>query len=292
MPLALLIGFEYHINHLPGAIIDLYHAYSWCQTFTSNIFVLTDISSNKRTEELNRIVTRKIADVSLVTFYDMIPHKLLVNNLRSLQENVKRVLNNLTDNKLIIYYSGHGVKDSLILPDQTLLSFIIFRDLILDLLQPYVEIFWIMDCCNPNGLHLPYKLQNNSFVLSSSKIECVSQPIILITSADSHEKSAATRSGSIFSHQLFLYLQKMNESPTIVIKNNKVLIPTQFNRNLTRLTNNLATLIRKLDTGYVQTVSIYSSYLMDPILWLWIGSIRSSDVVLDMSLSTFDYSKY
>ena len=251
MPLVILFAFEYKINHLPGAIIDLYHAHKWCQSFTSNIFVVTDITSL-------RIAIRDIL-TNIVNF----------------------------DNKLIIYYTGHGVKDSLIMPDQSLFSFVMFRDSILNLLAPYVELFIILDCCHPLGLHLPYKLVDNRFVLASSKIECVSQPIILITSSDSHEKSTSTRDGSIFTRRLFHMLSVMNKAYTIVCKNNKIFLSAHQNRNLTRLSNSLATFIRKLDTGYAQTVSVYSSYVIDPVLWLWIGAIHKRDVVLDMSLSTF-----
>lgn len=65
------------------------------------------------------------------------------------------------------------------------------------------------------------------------------------------------------------------------------LIPNRKNRNLRRLVGNLASSIRKMHTGYSQTVSVYNSYVMDPILWLWIGSSKDYDIAMDMSLSIF-----
>jgi len=43
MPTAILIGFEYKNDMLPGTLIDLYHCYKWCESFGCNINVLTDI---------------------------------------------------------------------------------------------------------------------------------------------------------------------------------------------------------------------------------------------------------
>jgi hypothetical protein len=37
MPIAILIGFEYTFNSFTGAIINIYHAYRWCELFNFNI---------------------------------------------------------------------------------------------------------------------------------------------------------------------------------------------------------------------------------------------------------------
>lgn len=281
MPLAILIGFEYKFNILPGAIIDLYHSYKWCQSFNCNIHVLTDIKTIRDPDNLHYAIKQEIADTDLYDFYDNINPIIISNNL--LDEIVNILKLGIPDNKLILYYSGHGIKDSMIMPDRSLLPFIKFRDGILNYLSPYVEIFWILDCCNPNGLNIPYKLDGNSFVLSSTKIECVSQPILLITSSESTEKSIATQFGSLFSRHLFQILTLMNDES---INKKKILtIPIHKNRNLRRLIGNLASSIRKMNTGYSQTVSIYSSYVIDPVLWLWIGSKKDYDIVTDFSLS-------
>jgi hypothetical protein len=70
-----------------------------------------------------------------------------------------------------------------------------------------------------------------------------------------------------------------------VIKRKSVSIPKCKNRNIRRLIGNLGSSIRKMHTGYAQTVSVYSSYITDPILWLWIGTQKSYDVVHDITLS-------
>lgn len=293
MPTALLIAFEYTFNSLTGAIVDLYHAYKWCKSFDCNIHVLTDISNIKDAHNLQNVVERKIADPELIGFYYKIPSKTIVTNRSTLLNKIINILQvGIPDNKLIIYYSGHGVKDSMVMPDRTLLPFVDFRDNILQILHPYIEIFWILDCCNPNGLHLPYKLEGNTFVLSPSKIECISQPILLITSSEANEKSIATRAGSVFSRHLFLLLTLLNNEDkpiTVSLKPSgryRLNIPTYKNRNLRRLIGNLASSIRKMHTGYAQTVSMYCSYFSDPILWMWIGSRKTYDIVTDISLSS------
>lgn len=293
MPTAILIGFEYTFNSLTGAIIDLYHAYKWCQSFNCDIHVITDISFIKDPDNLRNVVDRKIADIGLLTFFDRIASKTIVNTGSSLLRKIINILSSsIPDNKLIIYYSGHGVKDSMVMPDRTLVPFIDFRDNILKILDLYVEIFWILDCCNPNGLHLPYKLDNNTFILSPSKIECVLQPILLITSSEASEKSIATKAGSVFSRHLFRILTLLNAEDLNLnmLKEStkrRIIIPTHKNRNLRRLIGTLASSIRKMHTGYAQTVSVYSSYFFDPVLWMWVGSRKSYDIVTDITLSSF-----
>jgi len=181
----------------------------------------------------------------------------------------------------------------MVMPDRTLLPFIDFRDNIVNVINPYVEIFCILDCCNPSGMHLPYKLVNNEFILSPTKIECIRQPMLLITSSETNEKSIATKSGSVFSRHLFRLLTRLSTDDTktfnfdkLSFKKKKIIIPTYKNRNLQRLIGTLASSIRSMHTGYSQTVSMYSSYINDPILWMWIGANKSYDLVVDITLSS------
>ena len=287
MPTALLIGFEYTFNSLTGAIIDLYHAKKWCESFGCDVHILTDIENVRDQGNLQQVVDRKICAPDILTFYDTIAkYKTIIRDSMSLITSIVNILKEgVHDNKLIIYYSGHGVKDCMVMPDRTLLPFIDFRDNILNVVNEHVEIFCILDCCNPSGMHLPYKLVNNEFVLSPTKIECILQPMLLITSSETNEKSIATKSGSVFSRHLFNILTRLcsgyidNKTPK------KIVVPTYKNRNLRRLIGTLASSIRGMHTGYAQTVSMYSSYIVDPILWMWIGANKSYDLVVDITLS-------
>jgi len=288
MPRAILIGFEYTFNALTGAIIDIYNGYTWCNTFGSKISILTDIEKMRDKEHRQTMIEQRISHDNINKFLDT--NMIIVKNGKILEESIMIVLKGgIEDKKLIIYYSGHGVKDSMVMPDKTLYSFIKFRDLVLNNVNRDIEIFWILDCCNPNGMNLAYKLERNQYVLSGKKIEYVLQPILLITSSEAEEKSIATKYGSIFSRNLFMILTALNKKE---IDKNTNVIPINKNRNLRRLIGNLASAIRKMHTGYAQTVSIYSSYVMDPILWMWIGSNKEYDIVADMSLSVLIIRNY
>lgn len=274
MPTAILIGFEYQTNPLIGAIIDLYHATKWCQSFYCDIHILTDIDSESHLDNLRLAINKKIVGSDIETFFE---RSIKIKTCADLLDQINTIS---VEDKLIIYYSGHGMKNSMLFPDQTLLSFNEFRTCILKNLNPYTEVFWIMDCCNPSGLHLPFKLEGNKFRLSSSKIEPVTQPILLLMSAESNEKSVATNFGSLFSRNLFQYLTMLNNDDPITLP-----IAINKNRNLRRLIGNIGSSIRKLHTGYIQTISIYSSYITDPILWMWIGNKKNYDIVTDLTMS-------
>lgn len=263
-PLSLLIGFEYH--DLNGTLIDLYHAYKWCQTFDCEIHVITDIKDFS--------IKQGVADPDLETFYDRCTSKYIVSNKAQLIAGLDTILRK-PSSKLIIYYTGHGLKNGIELPDHSLMSFNDFRDQILKDIEPEVEIFWILDCCNPDGLSLPYQLKNNQFIFNSGDHHYYGpHRILLITSANPHEKSVATKMGSLFTRYLFQILSKMlvtNFDP-------QKPLPLIHNRNLQRLIGNLSSAIRTAHSGYQQTVSIYTSYIQDPVLWMWIGSTKPYDI--------------
>ncbi len=275
MVCSLLIGFEYSEKHnLPGTILDLYNAWKWCQTFSRQIYILTDIS------EVSDAIAYRHPEVT--PFWSQVS-KFPVHNLGKLQETLSTTLQETMD-RVVIYYTGHGLQNSLLLPDQSQWSSLAFRDYILGRLNFETEIFWILDCCNPQGLNLPYQLENNRFVVSKETLECVTQPILLITSSNSQEESVATRDGSLFSRYLFENLSLLNSIGDLKFSRKRVSVPIKNNRNLKRLLGKITSSIQKVHSGYTQTVSIYSSYYMDPILWLWIGQI-GCDVVTDLSLS-------
>jgi hypothetical protein len=291
MPHAILIGFEYRSNRdkaLPGALIDLYHAYTWCKSTipVDQIYVLSDIT-NAMTPSVKEAIDKKIDDPGLATFYQNLLHIHIVSDRDSLLAGLGMAMTDyIEDDKLIVYYSGHGALESLVLPNSEKISFLEVRDSILRQVNDYTEVFCILDCCNPDGLHLPYKLTGNRFSLSSAKVDCITQPMLLITSAESHEKSITTKYGSIFSRTLFRILTLMNSGPETHLKHKTAIVPTHRNRNLRRLVGLIGSSIRKIGTGYIQTVSVYSSYVTDPILWMWIGSIgveRDYDIVSDIS---------
>lgn len=251
---AILIVFEYQ-KVLSGAIIDLYQSYCWVKNFTDDIHIITDIKV-----DLERFIKVGV-ELNYVTSLDPIAD--LTNCLAK----------GLKNNKLVIYYSGHGLKNSIVLPNETHYSLTDFRDLVVKYGNFETEIFWICDCCNPNGLNLAFKLIDNRFRLNNYVF--VEPKIILITSAEINQLSIGDCDGSIFSKRLFQYLTVLNEDiDGLIVPNNK-------NRNLQRLIRTLKGDINK------QIVCIYSSYLIDPILWNWVGRRVEYSLKVDQSLNIF-----
>lgn len=288
MVTAILIAFEY--KSLPGAIVDLYNVYKWCEKFTHDIQVVTDIKENKHHKVFNNI---DVSDENLYSFYDRIQNLTVVKNADDLLSFIKYI--KVPDNKLILYYSGHGVKNEdcfLVLPDQSLISFDMFKQKILSNLHIQCEIFCILDCCNPNGMNLPFKLNNNEFNLSKKNIQPITQLMLLITSSEEDEKSIATFKGSIFTQQLFKLLNEIDENYIPERVHKRIYIPSKNNRNLNRLLERLTSRICKIDTGYKQTVSVYCSYNIPPVLWMWIGSKKDYDLIIDSTHNMFMIRKY
>ena len=290
MPTSILIGFEYTNDKLPGTLIDLYHCHKWCKSFECDINILTDIKEID-TKLLHKAIDDELANKSLLKFYNIINPIIIYDNL--IDELVKILKNEIVDKKLIIYYSGHGVLyDDLVMPDGSLLSTKKLKNIILENVPISTEIFFIFDCCNPDGMRLPFKLNNNSFILSTTDlklVDFVEHKILLITSSANHQKSVATQLGSLFTRYLFKILIDMNNYNESYIEKDD--IPLSINRNLQRLTSNLSCHIRKLHTGYQQNISIYSSYIIDPVLWIWLGNQNNHDITNDYTLENIIIKK-
>lgn len=290
MPTSILIGFEYKNDILPGTLIDLYHCYKWCKSFNCVTYILTDIKEID-IEILYNAIDNKLANKSLLNFYNIMNPIIIFDNL--IDELVKILKNKIQDDKLIIYYTGHGVLyDNLVMPNDNLLSMKKLKNIILENVVTSTEIFFVFDCCNPDGMGLPFKLKDNYFVLSTTEmrlVDFVEHKILLITSSANHQKSVATQLGSLFTRYLFKILTDMNKYDESYIK--KENIPLSINRNLQRLTSNLSCNIRKLHTGYQQNISIYSSYIIDPILWFWLGNYNNHDIVSDYTLENIIVKK-
>lgn len=265
MPLAILIGFEYTFNPLTSTIIDLFQAYNWCKSFGCDIHLITDVfHSLKTTPHVVNAVNSNICSSDIYDFYDNVPNKYIVTNNINLMSKILTIYqNNIpSDNRIVLYYSGHGLKDCLVMPDKSLLSCIDLRDNFLQSLTDDCELFWILDCCNPHGMHLPYSYVDGQYTLNDGRIDYIKQSIILITSAANNEKSIATNSGSIFSRNLFKLLQRKDLDLNTIL--------SEMKRSITCV-----------NTGYIQTVSIYSSYINNDKLWPWIGKTHSFPNIYD-----------
>jgi len=280
MAIAIIICFEYNDeknnSFLKGSNHDLINIILWCKKWNCECIVFTDIILN------NKIL-------KLIKYYKLIGYN--DNLIDILNYQLNSIIKN--EKKYLIYYSGHSYNNNLIIPLNKEINFITFRNIICENINVDSEIFIILDCCNPSGLQLPYYLKDNKFLLSSSSKTFIKQNILLITSSNNTEKSYSSINGSNFTNLLIKYISDINTIDNYNFSNN-VFIKLKNNRNLDRLYKNLTSEIKSLYNGLLnsnnQTISIYSSYINDPILFLWIGCSSYNTLSIDSTFSCFKYN--
>lgn len=228
MPTVVIVGFVYNSGnaHLRSTITDIYQVYSFYRDLSKyRIYIASDISEAIEPKDIAYLYADKIVDTG---FKDFIHKQFL--NIRHLVSNRKELelffnrIEITDDRRLIFYYTGHGVKDHILLPDDSKFSALELRSKIINLgsnddlsegdgSSPNIlrsglnsigsQIFIIFDCCNPHGLYLPfqmnrinynYELVGNSFTLPE---------VILVTSSESDSGSQAHINYSPFTKELF-----------------------------------------------------------------------------------------
>lgn len=277
MLVSILIGFEYTTDILPATSGDLNIMHNWCRKFCDHVYTLTDIVIDENCG---------IRDTDLHERHNIVP----VNDGESLHDELRRIMEQHRCDRLILYYSGHGVSESLILPNNTVLPFITLRNYICRYTDISTEIFCILDCCNSSGMMLPYELCNNHFMLRRyGDIKFTEHKILLLASCRQDEKSVATDHGSLFSKWFIEYMTELNRP--FRLRPGNVYLPPHANRNLENLAGKIRGQMYRLRSGYHQTISIYGSQIMDPLLWLWIGrKNRRSQLTIAPSQNFFVFT--
>jgi hypothetical protein len=265
---AILIGFSYDKSseQLPGILIDLYLAYNYCINTLKcqNISVITDINKDQSTKLLLTATLQGIVDSNILNFIESLKSKNQYYNFEN-KTFIKHLVN-ICYNKqrLFIYYTGHFKDNKFILPkvidgeytlinSENYLTIDQFRSILLKTAIT-AEIFIILDCCNCNGLNLPYRLQlhddlNSIYRLTSYKpLFFCKQKIICLSSSKENESSLASKTGSVFTSILFSNIGNIKRSLTILLKS----------------------LYKEYFHKYNQTPTIDSNYPDIYHLWSWI----------------------
>jgi hypothetical protein len=244
----LLIGFEYRQKHLPGTVMDLYRSWKYFNQNNFNISIITDIC-------------RITGEINLSNWYkdnQSVIH--LVKNYNDFFGVINRY-NHPDDCRTILYYTGHGVDEGLVLPDGNSFSFITLHKILSKKMSDRDEIYYILDCCYPNSINLPFHLANNIWNLVGKENKYFREKVMVITSSEGNKESLMKDSGSLFSRIFFQLI-------SLVFKRKK-------SRNLTRFLR----IINKHLKEYNQVTNIYSSHIVEPILWSWLGANYSYDII-------------
>lgn len=223
----LLIGFEYIRNRdwdsLPGISVDLYQAYMHCLQITEpeNITVFTDINRDHHINILKRSILNGNVGAGLLSFIADLKsrnqhqlfssgkkHKYNINNFEPVVKTATQKCQ-----RLVLYYSGHARNGHIILPDDTHVPLSHLYSIISSDISSVIssdnnkkerieEIISIFDCCESNGMNLPYIYDGWSRLVNT---EFVPGRIICLSSSKIDQDSRATKTGSPFTQTLFKY---------------------------------------------------------------------------------------
>lgn len=294
----LLIGFEYlkskRWKSLPGIPVDLYQAYRYTENISKNtskkVLVFTDIDSDYNTTILQQAIFDGYVDSGLLSFVEDIKDKKHYNKYISTTKNgytvnnFDKTISTFVKNidRLIIYYTGHGKSGDIILPDDTHVSLIYLKQLIVNNSNKNCQIVSILDCCESNGMSLPFvfdfftlkELTNKTNgIWKQNNNDFNHQEIICISSSHIEENSSATKSGSIFTQLLFSYLSSSSlsssslssgylSSSSLSSGGNKYITVTDLMRN-------------------IKGIYIHGSYPNIKLIWGWF--LKSDHNNLDIS---------
>lgn len=193
--------------------------------------VASDITRGVEPENIVSLYASKIVDAGFRDFIHrlFLPLRKYVFTQRDLELFFDDI--QITpDRNAIVYYTGHGVTNHILLPDGNKYSALELRSRIINLGSSPLSraprrisgdeaekvrssrdglnsigssIFIIFDCCNPHGLYLPFEMNRSTYDYSLVGNSFTLPEMILITSSESNSQSQAKRSYSMFTKELF-----------------------------------------------------------------------------------------
>lgn len=148
--------------------------------------------------------------------------------------------------QLFFYFSGHGLTDSINLPDKTNASLLELRDLICKIVSPDIPLLIMLDCCYASHLNLPYiwSTKDDRFRLRDN-FTPQAHKISLLCSNSPTELSLATKTYSLFTNALLRSSYQR---------------PLKYQDIITQLSNT---------KPYSQIIQVYSSFPEETELWSW-----------------------
>lgn len=204
MPTIVIIGFKYTYKPLQSSLTDIYIVYSYYRDLKYKIYIGSDIVSPEDPVEILNLYSSGIVDEY---FQDFIRNFDKLNNIITDKHTLHNFFDSIEitkDNRLLFYYTGHGTKNNITLPDQDNYPSLELRNSIINLTQKdQSDIFIILDCCNPHGLYLPFMLSKEDFRYKLVGDNFITPKVLLMTSSDEDSKSEANKNYSFFTKELF-----------------------------------------------------------------------------------------
>lgn len=285
MSLAILIGFNYSemckkldesftIHYLlPGIEIDLYRMYTYCKRKNfKQIFVITDIVADPQLTETLPLIVDDHIDAGILHFISTLKqhNEYIAVDVNNFTEQLTNIINNHQmqqhiNGNLFFYYTGHGVKNFLLLPglnnkpilknaiqskeqNEKISLFkkapvfeirdILLRSSMLDKINIYYkEIIVVFDCCHASNLNLSYIFDGNRFKLKQFPMDYViDRDLLLFASTSENTKAISSTKGSPFTYQL---IKSLLASTSKISELHKILQPSVQIYSSLPLTNNL-----------------------------------------------------
>ena len=299
MRVALLIIFSYIDSledefrwRLPGVEVDLYQYYKFAKKMNADkILVITDISDDYKVSDMSHTISKGIVDVSILKIISKIKKENNYWYYTHKADMESKIWDQISDaTELFIYYTGHGSKNRIVLPNiNKLFSYdgesaendgesaendeIMFYDAdlfmidILTRIKNRAEILMIMDCCQITGMKLPFKMKDGMYY-TNKDCDYTQHNIICFTSSLYDENSITVTHGSVFSRSLYKILNNYD------IYNYKYRsighILNALKRDSIKINNYVSAL--NVETEYINcpTSNVYSSYPDLKMLWTWV----------------------
>lgn len=260
--LVLLIGLVYSENkkgykELLGSFVDLYNFYSYFSKLTKNVYLLTDIIDPESTQ-LGDAVAEGIIPDQVISF-----HRRLLWEKRlfiySTPQDLYDFLKIGQEKELFLYFSGHCKQGDLLFPDISISSLEFRRCLEQQSLG--AENFFVLDCCNGDGMKLPFLWQENKYICSSHPYFSTKKTLCLC-STQPREDSASKITGSVFTD---CFLRQLKER------------------------KDLAETMESINTEcscYPQTATLYSSRPDLKRFWSWLYTKEEKENKVEEKLAS------
>lgn len=265
----ILIGFKYAPNKktttpLPGVSLDINRIIEHYKGRISNAIILSNIKSVKFNmshnddnddDDLRPFKRSSNSEICKHTKTNIMYN--YVSDAPSLLHHIKKYCKyNERNNRVIVYYSGHGRKGNMMLPNDTRLSFsFLLNTLVRAINVPSVhkKLLVIADCCDPGTFDLPYKFSGGTRVsltstcsnyMNNKNVSCM-----VVTSASVAKKAITHYENASFFTCVLLEQFRQN------------------NINIDTIRRVIKA--RSKQIGHYQIMSCYTSERTKPFLWSW-----------------------